>query len=71
MTDLSGISPLLRTAAQADLDPVETREWLDALAAVAAREGDTRAAFLLQRLTEAARGMGVAAPRGFNTPYRN
>ena len=71
MTDLSDISPLLRTAAQADLDPVETREWIDALAAVAAKEGDTRAAFLLQRLTEAARGMGIDAPRGLTTPYRN
>ena len=71
MTDLSDISPILRSAAQADLDPVETREWLDALAAVAAKEGDTRAAFQLQRLTEAARGMGIDAPRGLTTPYRN
>ncbi len=71
MTDQSGLSAVPGLAAQTDLDPVETREWLDALAAVAAREGDARAAFLLQRLTEAARGMGVAAPRGLTTPYRN
>ncbi len=71
MTDLSDISGLLRTAAQADLDPAETREWLDALAAVAATQGDARAAFLLQRLTEFARGVGIDAPRGLTTPYRN
>ncbi len=71
MTDHSDLSAVFGLAAQSDLDPVETREWLDALAAVAAREGDARAAFLLQRLTEAARGMGVDAPRGLTTPYRN
>ena len=71
MTDHSDISAVLGLAAQSDLDPVETREWLDALAAVAAREGDARAAFLLQRLTEAARGAGIDAPRGLTTPYRN
>ncbi len=71
MTDHSDITAVLGLAAQADLDPVETREWLDALAAVAAREGDARAAFLLQRLTEAARGAGIDAPRGLTTPYRN
>jgi len=71
VTDLSDINGLLRAAAQADLDPAETREWLDALASVAATEGDARAAFLLQRLTEYARGMGIDAPRGLTTPYRN
>ena len=77
MTDHSDISAVLGLAAkenierEADLDPVETREWLDALAAVAAREGDARAAFLLQRLTEAARGTGIDVPRGLTTPYRN
>ena len=71
MTDLSDIDSLLQTAAQADLDPTETREWLDALAAVAATEGPGRAAFLLRRLTESARGLGIDAPRGLTTPYRN
>ena len=71
MTDHSDITAVMGLAAQADLDPVETREWLDALAAVAAREGDARAAFLLQRHIEAARGAGIDAPRGLTTPYRN
>jgi pyruvate dehydrogenase E1 component len=71
MTDHSEISELLRQAIAADLDPVETREWIEALAAVVASEGEARAQYLLKRLTEAARGMGVDAPRGLNTPYRN
>ena len=71
MADLSEVSSLLSQTLPADLDPVETREWLDALAEVVAREGGERAQFLLRRLTEAARGLGIDAPRGLNTPYRN
>ena len=71
MTDHSAISTLLSQAIAADLDPQETREWLDALAEVLAREGEGRAKYLLKRLTEAARGMGVDVARGLTTPYRN
>ena len=71
MADLSEVSTLLSQTLPADLDPVETREWLDALSEVVAREGEGRARFLLQRLAEAARGLGVDVPRGLNTPYRN
>jgi pyruvate dehydrogenase E1 component len=71
MTDHSELSELLRQAIAADLDPAETREWIEALTAVVANEGEGRAQYLLKRLTEAARGMGVDAPRGLNTPYRN
>ena len=39
MADLSEVSSLLSQSLPADLDPVETREWLDALAEVVAREG--------------------------------
>jgi pyruvate dehydrogenase E1 component len=71
MTDHSEISALLRQVLPVDPDPQETREWLDALNEVVAREGEGRARYLLQRLMESARGMGVDAPRGLNTPYRN
>jgi pyruvate dehydrogenase E1 component len=54
-----------------DPDPLETREWLEGLASVVGREGPGRAAYLLRRLTEAARGLGVDAPRALTTPYRN
>ena len=46
---------------EADIDPQETREWLEALASVAEADGEDRARFLLRRLEEAARGAGVSA----------
>src|SRR5437868_5150424 len=39
---------------QKDLDPQETREWLDALSAVLAVEGPDRAHFLIEQLTDTA-----------------
>ncbi|HEX4896468.1 MAG TPA: pyruvate dehydrogenase (acetyl-transferring), homodimeric type [Solimonas sp.] len=54
-----------------DLDPLETREWLDALAAVLEREGPARAHFLLERLTEQARRRGAFIPFSANTAYVN
>jgi pyruvate dehydrogenase E1 component len=71
MADLSDAPSAFARLLPADLDPAETREWLDALAEVVAREGEERAAFLLNRLAEAARGLGVDVPRGLTTPYRN
>lgn len=54
-----------------DIDPIETREWLDALQAVLATDGSERAAFLLQELTNKANSEGVCLKRSINTPYRN
>jgi pyruvate dehydrogenase E1 component len=42
-------------AAAQDADAQETREWLDALAAVIEREGPERAHYLLEQLLEEAR----------------
>ena len=58
----------------ADLNPEETREWLDALAAVIHEEGAGRARYLLQCLGE---NMPAGAPApaavggAVTTPYRN
>ena len=71
MADHSDIGALLGLSMPVDPDPLETREWLESLAAVVAREGPNRAAYLLRRLTEAARGLQVDAPRALTTPYRN
>ncbi len=38
-----------------DIDPQETREWQEALAAVIDAEGDDRAHFLLEELLDEAR----------------
>src|SRR5580692_4812475 len=54
-----------------DLNPRETSEWIEALEQVLDQEGPDRAAFLLERLTEQARGAGADLPIQLNTPYVN
>ena len=54
-----------------DLDPLETREWLDALDSVVMFDGADRATFLLDELLGGARRSGVPAPYSANTPYLN
>ncbi len=56
---------------QADIDPTETREWLDAFDALIAREGRERAQFLFDRLADHALGRGVQSARARVTPYCN
>jgi pyruvate dehydrogenase E1 component len=72
MTDLSDISVsgLWRVLTQ-DLDPVETKEWLDAFDAVVQNEGAERATFVLRKLLDHARMMRVPMPPVLNTPYAN
>ena len=55
---------------RSDLDPAETREWLEALEAVVQRDGPERARFLLAELFTAAAGAG-AVPGRLTTPYVN
>ncbi len=58
-------------AAGRDIDPVETREWLDALAVVLREEGPERAQFLMAQLAEALRSRGgTDLPKPFSA-YRN
>jgi pyruvate dehydrogenase E1 component len=54
-----------------DLDPLETREWLDAFDALIEAEGPERATFLLKRLLDRARARRVKLPPVFNTAYKN
>ncbi len=58
-------------AAPKDLDPQETREWLDALDSVLEREGPERAHALLEALIERARLSGAFIPFSPNTAYIN
>ena len=55
----------------ADNDPQETREWLDALAAVIEEEGVERAHFLLEKLIDKARRSGAYLPYNATTGYVN
>ncbi|HXH02472.1 MAG TPA: pyruvate dehydrogenase (acetyl-transferring), homodimeric type [Candidatus Competibacteraceae bacterium] len=54
-----------------DIDPQETREWLEALQGVLEREGEERAHFLLERLIERAREAGADIPFSATTAYIN
>ena len=53
-----------------DVDPAETREWLEALESVVEREGPERAAWLLDVITNEAQEQGVYRTH-LNTPYLN
>ena len=54
-----------------DLDPTETKEWLDALAAVIGADGTDRAHFLLERMIESTRLAGGHLPFKYTTAYIN
>src|SRR6478736_1525948 len=54
-----------------DADPLETREWIEALDALIAEEGAERATFLLHRLLQHARTKRVPLPQVLATPYVN
>jgi pyruvate dehydrogenase E1 component len=54
-----------------DIDPIETREWLDALDAVLQTSGEERGQFLLSQLKNKAVRSGVEIPFTANTPYIN
>ncbi len=54
-----------------DIDPAETQEWLEALQSVIREEGQDRALFLLETISNAARQQGIDLPSGRNTPYIN
>jgi pyruvate dehydrogenase E1 component len=54
-----------------DIDPAETREWLDSLDAVVEVEGPERALYLLDRVLAEARRRGTPVPYSANTPYVN
>ncbi len=55
----------------ADQDPIETREWLDALETVIEREGPERAHFLLEQMLDVARRSGANIPFANTTGYVN
>jgi pyruvate dehydrogenase E1 component len=54
-----------------DIDPDETREWLDALDSLIAREGPERAHFILESLVDKARRSGTYLPYSATTAYLN
>ena len=57
--------------AGAEIDAVETREWLEALDAVVSHDGPERAKQLLTRVIERAQQAGTGPIATLNTPYLN
>ena len=58
-------------ASQVEVDPQETREWLEALDAVVEADGPQRAQFLLERVVGHAQLTGAAPAPAGTTPYLN
>ena len=54
-----------------DIDPEETREWLDAFSAVFSHVGEERAIYLLRQLEERARALGTVHHAPPYSAYRN
>src|SRR5579864_3008154 len=57
--------------AWSDNDPVETSEWLGALASLVKYEGKERAEYILQRLLEQAKQLGLTEAAARVTAYQN
>ena len=51
-----------------DIDPAETREWIDSLDAVHARRGDARAEYLVQRVLARGQELGLDLAGPLHTP---
>jgi pyruvate dehydrogenase E1 component len=54
-----------------DIEPVETREWLDSVDAVVDSDGRGRMSYLLDRVVDHAQDLGVQTTAGLSTPYVN
>jgi pyruvate dehydrogenase E1 component len=56
---------------QVDLDPTETREWLDSIDAVVEHAGAGRARYLIRRVLDASERHGIVPDLPLNTDYVN
>ncbi|MGZ5050606.1 MAG: pyruvate dehydrogenase (acetyl-transferring), homodimeric type [Methylobacter sp.] len=64
-------SLISKITGQNDIDPAETREWIEALQAVLEHDGSERVRFLIERLVEVTRQAGFDIPFSANTAYVN
>src|SRR5258708_5624812 len=67
----NGEGPQVTPVPPQDIDPVETKEWLDSLEYVLNTKGPERVKQLLAVLDRKARQAGVELPYALNTPYIN
>lgn len=54
-----------------DNDPIETKEWLEALASLVEYEGKERAQYVLQQVMDEAARQGISSGVALTTPYCN
>ena len=54
-----------------DIDPVETKEWIESLNDVIENDGPTRASYLLNKIISEAYSAGLVLPDTKTTPYIN
>lgn len=66
-TEITNISTII----DPDIDPVESREWQEAVEDVIARDGADRAHYLLDKAVQQARAAGANLPFSATTPYQN
>jgi pyruvate dehydrogenase E1 component len=71
MTDRVKTQGSSENGAGADIDAVETSEWLEALDAVVAHDGVERARQIVSRVIERAQHAGTGPVASLNTPYIN
>ena len=58
-------------ASKEDLDPLETKEWIESLNAVIENDGPSRASYLLNKVVSEAYTAGLVLPDTRTTPYIN
>ena len=54
-----------------DIDPVETKEWVDSLDTLVSSQGKVRARYIVAKLLERAQELQVGTPPMVSTPYVN
>ena len=64
-------SEIIQVVNEADIDPLETSEWLESLSDVIKKDGNQRAHYLIRELINEAYMQGANIPYTQNTPYIN
>ena len=62
---------IIQVSKDGDIDPIETKEWLESLSAVLEKDGKNRAQFLIKKLIDHSYREGSDLILSRNTPYIN
>ena len=60
-----------QNSSKEDIDPLETKDWIDSLNAVIENDGPSRASYLLNKVISEAYTAGLVLPDTRTTPYIN